>query len=64
MTITERFCQPFAEMPVAPGSFMDKVQESFAGPHDFFGGQLQGGYGSLGNWGMASDTANNIRMHQ
>lgn len=51
----------FAGKPVEPGSFLDKLQESYAGPHDYLGGRLQGGYDNLGNWGMASDTADNIR---
>lgn len=42
----------FAGMPVAPGSFLDKLEESFAGPHDYMGGRIQGGYDSLGNWSV------------
>jgi filamentous hemagglutinin len=51
----------FAGMAVSPNSFLDKLQESFAGPHDYMGGRIQGGYDSLGNWSMASNTADNIR---
>lgn len=39
----------FANMPVAPGSFLDKLDESFAGPHDYFGGVVWNGYDDLGN---------------
>lgn len=53
--------QTFAGMPVAPGSFMDKVQESFAGPHDYFGGRIERGYDNLGNWKVASDFADGVR---
>ena len=58
---TQALLPTFAGMSVTPNSFLDKLQESFAGPHDYMGGVIQGGYDSLGNWGMASNTANNIR---
>ena len=47
---TQALPPTFAGIPVAPGSFLDKLQESFAGPHDYMGGRIQGGYDSLGNW--------------
>ena len=42
----------FIGMSVSPGSFLDKLDESFAGPHDYMGGVIQGGYDSLGNWSV------------
>ena len=39
----------FAGMAVTPNSFLDKLQESFAGPHDYFGGVVWNGYDALGN---------------
>ena len=39
----------FAGMAVSPNSFLDKLQESFAGPHDYFGGVVWNGYDALGN---------------
>ncbi len=51
----------FLGMSVTPNSFLDKLLESFAGPHDYLGGRIEGGYDSLGNWKVASDTADNIR---
>ncbi|KXS32933.1 MAG: hypothetical protein AWT59_0942 [Candidatus Gallionella acididurans] len=39
----------FAGMAVMPNSFLDKLQESFAGPHDYFGGVVWNGYDALGN---------------
>ena len=58
---TQALLPTFAGMPVAPGGFLDKLEESFAGPHDYMGGRVQGGYDSLGNWGMASNMADNVR---
>lgn len=51
----------FAGNSVERGGFLDKLQESYAGPHDYLGGNLQGGYDNLGNWGVAGDTADNVR---
>lgn len=42
----------FMNIPVAPGGFLDKLDESFAGPHDYTGGVIEGGYDSLGNWSV------------
>lgn len=39
----------FAGMAVTPNSFLDKLQESFADPHDYFGGVVWNGYDALGN---------------
>ena len=57
----KRSCQPFSECLSSPNSFLDKLLESFAGPHDYLGGVIEGGYDNLGNWKLASDTADNIR---
>lgn len=35
--------------PYKPGSISDKIIESFAGTHDFLGGQIWGWYGKDGN---------------
>lgn len=51
----------FFGMSVTPNSFLDKLLESFAGPHDYLGGVIEGGYDNQGNWKVASDTADNIR---
>uniref|UniRef100_E1TCX7 Filamentous hemagglutinin family outer membrane protein n=1 Tax=Burkholderia sp. (strain CCGE1003) TaxID=640512 RepID=E1TCX7_BURSG len=40
-------------IPYEPGSFLDKLMESFAGPHDFLGAQT--GYDALGNLAHMSD---------
>ena len=36
-------------IPYAPGSWQDKLIESFGGPHDFIGGYLSGLYDAQGN---------------
>lgn len=49
---SQALLQTFAAMPVSPGGFLDRLDESFAGPHDYMGGSIQGGYDSLGNWSI------------
>lgn len=58
---TQALLPTFLGMSVTPNSFLDKLQESFAGPHDYLGGHIEGGYDNLGNWKLDSDTADNIR---
>jgi len=40
-------------IPYEPGGFVDKLMESFAGPHDFLGSRT--GYDALGNLAHMSD---------
>jgi filamentous hemagglutinin len=42
----------FAGEPVEREGFLDKLQESYAGPHDYLGGRLQGGYDNLQTLGV------------
>ncbi|OIR09839.1 filamentous hemagglutinin [mine drainage metagenome] len=46
---SQALSQTFANISVAPGSFLDRLDESFAGPHDYFGGVVWNGYDALGN---------------